>query len=124
MGRNTASLDPGQKEEYLKLHLFYELCWMLCAATEWSLQDQLKLQKGGYNVQVYAMDSAFLHARVLFEFFVHATTDNYYGSNEFLGHSAVLNSDSYTNNWKDPLHKFLMHAQDRSRPTPLKSSGV
>ena len=68
------------------------------------------------------MDSAFVHARALFEFFVQSTTDNYYGSDEFLG--AVLKSDSYTNDWKGSLHSFFMHAQDRSRPSPLKSSGA
>jgi hypothetical protein len=56
-------LDQKQKEEYIKLHLRNELCWLLRAATEWHVQDQLNLGIDGYNIQVYAMDSAFLHAR-------------------------------------------------------------
>jgi hypothetical protein len=124
MGTNTPALDYGEKENYLKTHLFNELRWLLCAATEWSIQDQLNLRQVGYDIQVYAMDSAVLHARVLFEFFVQATTNNHYGSNEFLGHGAVLTSSNY-DNWRGPLHSFLMHAQDRSNPVPLiSSSGV
>ncbi len=123
MGKNTPHLDHKGKEEYITLHLFNELRWLLGAATEWSIQDQLKLGKVGYDVQVYAMDSAFLHARVLFEFFLKATDDNHYGCTEFLDPGPVLKSDSYTKDWKRPLHLFLMHAQDRSRPVPLKSSG-
>jgi hypothetical protein len=120
MGKNTSRLD--HKEEYIRLHLFNELRWLLGAATEWFIQDRLKLQTVGYDVQVYAMDSAFVHARVLFEFFVQPTSANHYGSDCFL--DGVLESNSYTNDWKRPLHAFLMHAQDRSRPARLKSSGV
>jgi hypothetical protein len=122
MGRNTPHLDHEGKEEYLRVHLFNELRWLLCAATEWSIQNKLNLGIEGYDVQVYALDSACLHARTLFEFFVQSTTDNYYGSNEFIGSPLV--SNSYTNNWRGPLHSFLMHAQDRSRPVPLVSSGA
>jgi hypothetical protein len=124
MGKNTPGLDHKRKEEYIKLHLFNELRWLLSATTEWSIQDQLNLAIVGYDVQVYAMDSAFLHARALFEFFVQPTNDNHYGSNEFLGRGAVLISSSYVDDWKGPLHRYLMHAQDRSCPAPLKSSGV
>jgi hypothetical protein len=116
------SLDLKQKEEYISLHLFNELRWLLNAATEWSLQKQLKLEICGYDIQVYAMDSAFVHARSLFEFFVQAANDNHYGADQFLG--AVLKCDSYLDDWKDTLHRFLMHANDRSRPMPLKSAGM
>jgi hypothetical protein len=77
----------------------------------------------GYNVQVYAMDSAFLHARTLFEFFLGKTNDNYYGCATEFGVS-TLQSDSYTASWKCPLHRHLMHAQTRSNPTGLNSAGV
>jgi hypothetical protein len=124
MGKNTPSLDSKGKEEYIKLHLFNELRWLLGAATEWSIQVQLNLRIVGYDVQVYAMDSASLHARALFEFFVQPTNNNHYGANEFLGNDTVLRSDSYTNDWKGHLHASIMHAQDRSHPAPLKSSDV
>jgi hypothetical protein len=122
MGKNTPLLDHKQKANYIEVHLFNDLRWLLGAATEWSVQDQLKLEIVGYDVKVYTMDSAFLHARALFEFFVQPTTDNHYGSDRFLG--TVLKSDSYSCNWSGPLHTFLMHAQDRSSPRPLKSAGV
>ena len=121
MGKYTPTLNRHDKAEYIRAHLFNELRWLLGAATEWSVQEQLKLEIVGYDVRVYAMDSAFLHARTLFEFFVHLTNDNHYGCDAFIG--SVLTSDSYRI-WKGPLHSFLMHAQDRSRPTPLRSSGV
>jgi hypothetical protein len=125
MGKKAPPLVHKRKEDmedYIRNHLFIELSWLLYAATEWSLQNQLKLGIGGYHVQVYAMDSAFLHARTLFEFFVQPPTSNHYSSKEFLG--AELISHNYSANWKDTLHKFLMHAQDRSRPIPLKNTGV
>lgn len=124
MVNNTPHLNHKDKEEYIKLHLFNELRWLLSAATEWSIQDQLKLEKVGYNVQVYAMDSAFVHARTLFEFFVGAKTGNHYGVAEFLGSGTTLTSASYSNNWAGPLHAFFMHAQDRSSPAPLQTSGA
>jgi len=122
MGKNTPPLNGLSKEEYITAHLFNELHWLLHAATEWSIQDLVRLNIVGYNVQNYAMDSAFLHARSLFEFFLGRTTDNYYGCDQFL--STALVSPDYTNSadgWKGPLHSYLMHAQDRSRPRQLQS---
>ncbi|MFZ0213621.1 MAG: hypothetical protein WBE20_08305 [Candidatus Acidiferrales bacterium] len=119
MGKNTPHLIQADKKDYLEKHLFVELQWVLYAATEWSIQNRLQLQKDGYMVQNYAMDSAFLHARTLFEFFVKQTNDNHYGVEEFL--PAKLTSKSY-DDWEGPLHSFLMHAQDRSKPGPLTTS--
>lgn len=120
MGRHTPALNRHSKEGYIAAHLFNELHWLLHAATEWSIQDQLQLRITGYNVQNYAMDSACLHARSLFEFFLGTTKDNYYGCNEFLG--TPLKSAAYTdsaNGWKGPLHSHLIHAQDRSKSGKL-----
>ena len=119
MGTHTPHLDQAAKIDYVTEHLFVELQWLLYSATEWSIQDKLQLQKDGYQVQVYAVDSAFLHARTLFEFFVKQTTNYHYGVNEFL--SCTLPSEKYEN-WEGPLHSFAMHAQDRSKPAPLISS--
>jgi hypothetical protein len=113
-------LNFTEKEQYIDHHLFNELRWLLNAATEWSIQRHLNLQICGYDIQVYAMDSAVLHARALFEFFVQAANVNHYGSDQFLGVS--LKSDIYSHDWRDTLHRFLMHANDRSRPTPLKNA--
>src|SRR6478736_7770299 len=51
-------------------HLFDGLTYLLQAAQEWQCQRDLRLQLGGYQVQVYAMDFVFLCARSLFEFFM------------------------------------------------------
>jgi len=51
-------------------HLFEGLTYLLQAAQEWQCQRDLRLQLGGYQVQVYAMDSVFLCVRSLFEFFM------------------------------------------------------
>lgn len=117
MGKHTPTLKDPQN--YLESHLGNELYWTLRAATEWYVQDTLNLNIGGYQMQVYAMDSAFLHARTLFEFFSHKTTDNYYGYDVFkiIMPSSVI----YNSNWKSPLHAHMMHAQDRSIPHPLTS---
>lgn len=118
------TLSHDQKLEYVRLHLFNELRYLLAAAAEWFVQDQLKLEKPGYEVQVYAMDSAFLHARALFEFFVGKKSGNYYTVAEFLGSGATLPSPSYSGGWEGPLHAHLMHIQDRSRPQKLSSAGT
>jgi hypothetical protein len=90
---------------------------MLGAATEWSVQEQLKLGIVGYDVVVYAMDSAFLHARTLFEFFTKETNGNHYGCNEFTG--KVLPSPKY-DKWAGSLHRHLMHAQTREQTAQLE----
>lgn len=99
-------------------HLEHELKWLLRAASEWHLQDKIQLGLPGVSVQVYAMDSAFLHARTLFEFFTMNTGDNYYGISAY--GLEPIPSHPYTDGWKDKLHAFVMHAQDRSRPGKLK----
>jgi hypothetical protein len=120
----TPPLDThDDKKRYLDEHLDNELQWMLRAATEWFIQEQLHLCIDGYSMQVYAMDSTFLHARTLFEFFLHKTNKkggNYYGvAPGFL--NSPLKSNIYTKDWIGPLHSHLMHAQDRSKSRQLKS---
>lgn len=112
--------DYLSRKRYLAQHLSNELHWVLYAATEWQIQSKLKLKITGYMTQAYAMDSTFLHARTLFEFFTKPTSRNYYGSDQFLGPNARRSSTRYKD-WQSPLHAFLMHAQDRSRPRKLKS---
>ncbi|PYV72725.1 MAG: hypothetical protein DMG96_25155 [Acidobacteria bacterium] len=125
MRRNTLPpLDTqAKKKEYIEKHLFDALRYLLAAATEWSIQKQLKLEIPGYEVQVYAMDSTLLRARTLFEFFTNETTNNYYGCTEFI--PAPLQSPSYSeleHGWKVPLHSHLMHAQDRSITRKLNTA--
>jgi hypothetical protein len=60
-------------EEGLK-DLYNELRWLLSAATQWDAWDKLvegppHIKEPCHHLKVYAMDSAMLHARSLFEFF-------------------------------------------------------
>jgi hypothetical protein len=105
------------KETYIAKHLFNELRWLLCAATEWDIQQKLQ-QESVAHISVYTMDASFLHARALFEFFVKGPTGNHYSVKQFIG--TVLDSIYYTD-WAHPLHAHLMHAQDRSNPRTLNS---
>jgi hypothetical protein len=114
------TLTLSQKDEYINVHLFNELRWLLNAATEWSIQDQLELNICGYDMQVYAMDSAFVHARALFEFFLQSPNENYRRAFDFIGEK--LTSPCYHANWSDPLQAHLMHLGDRSKPGPLKTA--
>lgn len=119
MGKHTPPMTDSELSVYLDEHLGSELKWLLRAATEWHLQNALQLGLDGYNVQVYAMDSTFLRARTLFEFLTQTTTSNYYGVDAF--GLVPLKSPLYQAEWKGPLHSAVMHAQDRSRPTLVRS---
>lgn len=110
---------PDIRREYLRDHLGNELHWLLRAATEWHVQNTLKLNIPGYHMQVYAMDSAFLHARALFEFFSKNKSGNYYGWDDFVSNKP--NGNLYPGDWSNPLHSNMMHAQDRSTPKQLTS---
>ena len=119
MGRYTSPLSNPELGDYLKEHLCNELHWLLRAATEWYVQSRLNLGIDGYSVQVYAMDSDFLHARTLFEFFTEKITDYHYGYDAFKINK--IGSRLYENGWKDVLHGYMLHAQDRSEPRQLES---
>lgn len=119
MGRYTPKMTDEELATYLVEHLVKELQWLLRAATEWHVQETLNLGKVGYEVHVFAMDSAFLHARTLFEFLTRCTSNNYYGCNAF--GIAPQVSDLYDGEWCNQLHAALMHAQDRSQKVPLES---
>jgi hypothetical protein len=108
--------DPDQ---CLRQHLANEVHWLLRAANEWLVQDQMNLEIDGYHVQVYAMDSAFLHARTLFEFLTQKTGPNNYGVDQFK--ISPLQSDLYATGWKPALHAYVMHAQPRDSPQQLQA---
>jgi len=80
----------------------------------------MALDIDGYTVQVYAMDSAFLHARTLFEFFTRKTQDYFYGHDEY-GVTTKIKSSLYEKHWSSSLHARLMHTQDRSTSPDVKS---
>jgi hypothetical protein len=129
--QNTARSTVSQPDPraYLAKHLKNELWYLLCAATEWHVQDMIPDPGVGADyVQVYAMDSAALHARSLFEFFTQSSRSNHLGLNLY-GLQPIpserygdRNSDPANGCWSSPLHAFLMHLQDRSFTQQLKSS--
>jgi len=118
---HTPSLSNAALEDYLKKHLANELHWMLRAAVEWHIQNRIRLKISGYHVQVFAMDSSFLHARTLFEFFTCRTTRNHYGYDAYrismpLSSTVphVVDTIYLSGGWNSALHAYLMHAQDRT----------
>lgn len=112
-------MDRKQLTHYLEAHLGNEIRYLVAAATEWHAQKFMHLEEPGYEVQVYAMDSAFVHARNLFEFLTEKTTESHYGYDAFgIG---KLKSKIYQKDWKSPLHSHLMHAQDRTATRMLTS---
>jgi hypothetical protein len=113
-------MNPSELADYLENHLGKELHGLLRAASEWHAQKHMNLCVGGYEVQTYAMDSAFLHARTLFEFFTEPKTGDYYYACDAYGLRAIQ-PNRYAGAWKAVLHAFTMHAQDRSAPQPLSS---
>lgn len=119
----TRPIDPGVLLE----NAGNELHWTLRAAAEWERQVFENLAVPGYEVQVLAMDSTFLHARALFEFFTgRPNRPNYHSVTELDagGIVRVIASTIYTDHWSDPLHDRLMHLKDRnSDPTVPTASG-
>jgi hypothetical protein len=108
------------KKRYLQRDLYNDLRWLLCAATEWHMQNTMNeyLDPIGQGIpanhmQVYTLDSVALHARSLFEFLTKKATPNHFGANNYLGGTNVIDSDIYCDDWEDPLHSYLMHSQPR-----------
>lgn len=122
MGKQDQPPPLADPDAYLEQHLSNELHWLLRAANEWTVQNDLKLGVDGYHVQVYAMDSAFLHARTLFEFLTGTRTKRNYFTVDQFGLTRPLKSGLYDNGWKSALHEYLMHAQARDDPQPLIAS--
>ncbi|HKU18747.1 MAG TPA: hypothetical protein VJP80_05745 [Candidatus Saccharimonadales bacterium] len=125
---HTPLLSNVALENYLKNDLANELHWMLRAAVEWRIQSQIRLKVSGYHMQVFAMDSTFLHARTLFEFFTCKTTGNHYGYDAYrismpLISTApdIVDTVYLSGNWNGALHAYLMHAQDRTVARRLPS---
>lgn len=130
-GRCTKVLQTGNLDPltWLRLqpagHLYDGLTWLLRAAQEWDLQRQLALGAPGYNVQVIAMDSVFLRARTLFEFFL-GTGSNYAHAECLFGLGSTLSYSKYSSSsmpgvksWKYALHNASVHLQDRDNSAPV-----
>lgn len=121
-GIQTPKMDAAKLRDYLDNDLKNEIRYLLAAATEWHAQDKMNLEIPGYEVQVYAMDSTFLHARALFEFFTRKTTDYFYGYDAYRLKSKIR-SRLYERHWSSPLHARLMHLQTRSKSANVMRFG-
>lgn len=119
-GAHTPKMSAAELKNYLETDLANELHWVLRAATEWHAHKHMNLGIDGYSVQVYAMDSTFLHSRALFEFFTRKTQGNFYGYDAY-GLTSEIRSSLYDRHWIGPLHARLMHAQERSKTADVKS---
>ena len=120
MGIFIPEMSSDELKTYLERDLANELDRLLRAATEWHAQSHMALDIHGFTVQVYAMDSAFLHARTLFEFFTRKTQDYFYGHDQY-GVTTKIKSSLYEKHWSSSLHARLMHTQDRSTSPDVKS---
>ena len=126
--------------EAIEKDLFNELRWLLCAATEWDAYNRLigqspqvpKIKEPCFHLNVYAMDSAFLHARSLYEFFT--ATEESIKRNAKKGvrrltwrdysRTARQTSEKY-NRFSKPLHGRVMHLdQDRAGYDEIKNETV
>lgn len=94
--------------------LFNELKYLLCAAVAWSFYDELVSKKHMLDdkefpphFKVYAMDSAVLHARSLYEFFTRKKAkDEYYSYKDF----GVKRLDTdFHQDYDGPMHIRLLH---------------
>ena len=120
----TPATDP---REFLDEHLRNDLKYLLCAATEWFVQESIPeadkpTKNGGHFVQVYAMDSATLHARAFLEFFTRPTRPeprNHLGVDFYevtlidSPRYGTRNSDPALGCWCDPMNRYLMHLNER-----------
>lgn len=109
-------MTDAQKQLFIEQELYHELRCLLGSATVWQV---FKNQGAGYDV-VVAEDSAFMHARTLFEFF---TSD---GKNKNNIRIAELGARKYRSNvyskWKSALNRHVMHLNyKRLEPSNLKN---
>ncbi|WP_280314733.1 hypothetical protein [Nocardia wallacei] len=109
-------------------HLFDGLTYLLQAAQEWQLQKELELELSGYQVQTYAMDSAFIRARSLFEFFVGESKRTYCHARCLFGLNGQLTYPKYLDRnanpgantgWEDVLHVGSIHLKNRDNPVKV-----
>lgn len=129
----ATKLSEEQLKHLIKVDLFYELKHLLCAATEWNAQESLvdfhppKMNQPCFHLKAYSMDSAFLHARNLYEFFT-ATTESMkknekWGTltwQDYSGH-AIQTSNKYDKDFREDFHGRLLHlSRSRSTRAPIK----
>ena len=111
------ALKAHEKTAFIRKELCYELRCLLGAATVWTAFSNAG---AGFDV-VVAMDSVYVHARCLFNFFT-GSGRNDVSVTEF-GPTAPYTSSVY-DLWCEPLNRHVLHiAKGRTTPNNLRSSG-
>ncbi len=117
--------------------LYNELRWLLCSAAEWDAEQRRAVSSPQpcFHIGVYAMDSALLHARSLYEFFtstegaIKRSAKNKEKKMRRLtwsdfGADCRQNSATY-DKFRDPLHGRVMHLDwDRTGYEEVKKEVV
>lgn len=104
-----------EKQKFINYELHHELRCLLGAATVW---QAFKDAGAGFDV-VVAQDSAFVHARCLFNFFTSTKSGTDISIVEF-GPEAY-ESPIYEK-WKEPLNRHVLHiSKGRANPQNLKN---
>ena len=118
-------MNPDQLRENIEKDLFNELRWLLCAATEWDAYKKLvetgKIDEPCHHLQVYTMDSVFLHARSLYEFFTATNIRQQRITWRDYGRDTGQTSEIY-NGLMEPLHGRVMHL-DKGRANHKEVKG-
>jgi|SRR3989304_6424289 len=91
-----------------KEDLFYELRLLLGAAKLCQLADEVDLG----NTINYFKDSAYVHARNLYNFFTKAEPGSDGSITQYA--ECVISSGLYPNPWKKYLNQYVMHIRNRS----------
>jgi hypothetical protein len=105
----------AQKRAFISQDLYHELRCLLGATTVWRA---FQAENAGFSV-VVAMDSAFVHARNLFNFLADSTTHDSCVTQ--FGPSTPYDSPVYTM-WSEPLHRHVLHIAD-ARISPTNTRG-
>lgn len=124
------SLSQQECVRLIKDDLYNELRWMLVAASEWNTCEDARkngtpLQSLPNHLQVLTMDSACVHIRSLYEFFIDAPgknprNDTAHAKRDFgISLAPTTLHDSYI----ESLNKRIFHL-DIFRPAPTGRGGV
>lgn len=106
------------RSSYVADDLYHELRCLLGAATVWRA---LRAEQAGFSV-IVAMDSAFVHARNLYNFFTlpeggHDVSVTAFGP-------ASPYSSATCDAWMEPLNRHVLHmSRGRLNPTNVQSGG-
>ncbi len=106
-------MTKTEKIKFINEHLYNELRYMLCASASWCIAKKNSKDLPMHFI-VYTMDSAFLHARSLFEFFTYVPSGKktYLVTWKEFELDNELKSEVYKT-WRVSLHHHVMHLESR-----------